>query len=178
MAQQIEGRSRSDHPNLVSIAGSLWLIAAVIAARSRDRQEAGVRLDKAEKLSGLLGEDANHAWTAFGPTNVQLHRISVATELGDAAEAVRLASGVDTAHLPEGLTSRRAQVQLDLAWAQAQRKRYAEATLHLLEAERIAPEAVRYNVIVRKLVREMLSRSGRGQTSALADLATRAGVLD
>lgn len=121
-----------------------------------------------------MGEDANHAWTAFGPTNVKLHRISAATEMGDAAEAVRLAQDVDTDRLPPGLTSRRAQVNLDLAWAQAQRKRDAEATLHLLEAERTAPEAVRYNVIVRELVREMLTRSGRSQTSALTDLAVRA----
>lgn len=33
---------------------------------------------------------------------------------------------------PEGLISRRAQVHLDLAWAQAQRKRDAETTLHLV----------------------------------------------
>ena len=80
--------------------------------------------------------------------------------------------------LPEGLSSRKAQVHLDLAWAQSQRKRDAEATLHLLEAERTAPEAVRYNVIVRELVREMLARAGRSQTSALSDLAARAGVID
>jgi integrase len=42
------------------------------------------------------------------------------------------------------MLSRRAQIQLDLAWAQAQRKRDAEATLHLLDAERVAPEAIRH----------------------------------
>jgi transcriptional regulator with XRE-family HTH domain len=178
MAEQVQAGARSDQPTLVSVAGALWLIAAVIAARRMDRDEAWARLNRAEQLAGLLGEDANHAWTAFGPTNVKLHRISVATEMGDAGEAVRLAADVDTTAMPEGLTSRRAQVHLDLAWAQAQRKRDAEATLHLMEAERTAPEAVRYNVIVRELVREMLARSGRSQTSALTGLATRAGVID
>lgn len=178
MAQQVQVGARSDRPTIASVAGALWLIAAVIAARRVDRDEAWARLDTAEGLAGLLGEDANHAWTAFGPTNVKLHRIPVATEMGDAGEAVRLAADVDTDQMPEGLTSRRAQVHLDLAWAQAQRKRDAEATLHLLEAERTAPEAVRYNVIVRELVREMLARSGRSQTSALTGLATRAGVID
>ena len=80
--------------------------------------------------------------------------------------------------LPQGLHSRRAQVHLDLAWAQAQRKRDAEAVLHLLEAERVAPEALRYNVIAREIVREMLTRANRGHTSALQSLATRAGVLE
>jgi transcriptional regulator with XRE-family HTH domain len=178
MAEQLEARARSDRPTTVSVAGALWLIAAVIAARKTERTDAWDRLDSADRLAGLLGEDANHAWTAFGPTNVKLHRISVATEMGDAAEAIRLAADLDADQFPEGLISRRAQVHLDLAWAQAQRKRDAEAILHLLEAERTAPEAVRYNVVVRELVREMLARAGRSQTSALADLASRAGILD
>jgi hypothetical protein len=98
--------------------------------------------------------------------------------MGDAAEALRLAADVDTTKMPEGLTSRRAQVHLDLAWAHVQRRQDAEATLQLLEAERTAPEAVRYNVIVREYIREMLARSGRSQTSALTQLAIRAGVID
>ena len=178
MAEQLGADAKSDRPVQVSLAGALWLIAAVIAARRTDRGDAWERLDRADHLAGLLGEDANHAWTAFGPTNVMLHRVAVATELGDAGEAVRVAADVDPSQLPEGLASRRAQVHLDLAWAQSQRKRDAEATLHLLEAERTAPEAVRYNVIVRELVREMLARAGRTQTSALSDLAARSGVID
>jgi hypothetical protein len=178
MAEQVQRSARSDRPTVASVAGSLWLIAAVIAARRMDRDEAWTRLDRADYLAGLLGEDANHAWTAFGPTNVKVHRISVATEMGDAAEALRLAADVDTTKMPEGLTSRRAQVHLDLAWAHVQRRQDAEATLQLLEAERTAPEAVRYNVIVREYIREMLARSGRSQTSALTQLAIRAGVID
>jgi hypothetical protein len=178
MAEQVQRGARSDRETLVSVAGALWLIASVIAARRMDRDEAWSRLDRAEQLAGLLGQDANFAWTAFGPTNVKLHRVSVATEMGDGAEALRLAADIDTDHMPEGLTSRRAQLHLDLAWAQAQRRRDAEATLHIMEAERTAPEAVRYNVIVRELIREMLARSGRSQTSTLTALATRAGVID
>jgi transcriptional regulator with XRE-family HTH domain len=178
MAEQVEGQVRSDRPTLVSVAGALWLIAAVIAARSMNRDEAWLRLERADTLAGLLGHDGNYAWTAFGPTNVALHRVAVATEMGDAAEAVRAAADVDTDRLPEGLTSRRAQVHLDLAWAQSQRHRDAEAILHLLEAERTAPEAVRYNVIVRELIRDLLTRAGRAQSGALTDMAVRAGVLE
>jgi transcriptional regulator with XRE-family HTH domain len=178
-AELVQRQARADEPLLVSVAGALWLIAAVAAARRTDRGEAWRRLDNAEALSGMLGEDANFGWTAFGPTNVAIHRVSVAAELGDAGEALRVATVVDPAQLPEGLSSRRAQVHLDLAWAQAQRKRDAEAILHLLEAERVAPEAVRYNVMAREIVREMLARGSRQRkTSALHDLAVRSGVLD
>src|SRR3954447_5953656 len=178
MAEKVGREARSDRPTIISVAGALWLISAVIAARGMNRDGAWTRLDRADRLANLLGHDGNYAWTAFGPTNVALHRVSVATEMGDAGEAVRVAADVDTHSLPEGLTSRRAQIHLDLAWAQSQRRRDAEAILHLLEAERTAPEAVRYNVIVRELIRELLTRAGRSKSGALTDLAVRAGVLD
>lgn len=177
MAEKLHGSADAEAPTLVSVAGALWLIAAVAAARRTDRGEAWSRLDAAERLAGMLGEDANHAWTAFGPTNVRIHRVTVAAEMGDPGEALRAATNVDPTRLAEGLRSRRAQVYLDLAWAQAQRKRDAEATLHLLEAERAAPEAIRYNAMVRDLLREMLARARR-PNSVLHDLSVRAGVLE
>ena len=178
LAEELSRRIRSDHPSLVSVAGALWLIAAVIAGRRTDRGEAWARLDRAEHLAGLLGQDANHAWTAFGPTNVAIHRVSVAAELGDAVEALRAAADVDVDRMPAGLLSRRAQVNLDLAWAQSQRRRDAEATLHLLEAERIAPQVVRHNVIAQEIVREMLARGAKARTTQLSSLAQRAGLLE
>ena len=177
MAAQTEAEARSDQPGVVSLAGALWLIAAVIAARRTDRVAARERLDRAERLAGLLGQDGNHAWTAFGPTNVAIHRVSVAVELGDASEALAAAAAVHPERLAIELTSRRAQMHLDLAWAQTQRRRDAEAVLHLLDAERMAPQTVHYNVTVRELIRELLARQHRKQTRSLYDLAVRAGVL-
>jgi hypothetical protein len=129
MAARITQSARSDSPNLVSVAGSLWLISAVIAGRRTERGEAYRRLSEAQRLADLLGHDANFAWTAFGPTNVSIHRVSVAAELGDASEALQVAAAVNPDALPPGLNSRRAQVYLDLAWAQAQRKRDSASRL-------------------------------------------------
>ena len=178
MAERLERSTRPGSPTLISVCGALWLISAVIAARQSERSQAWDRLDRAGRLADLLGEDGNHAWTAFGPTNVAIHRVSVAAELGDPAEALRVAADVDPQRLPAGLLSRRAQMNLDLAWAQAQRKRDAEATLHLLDAERVAPEAIRHNVIAQELVRELLARGKKTQTRSLVDLAKRAGLLN
>ncbi|KAA1011250.1 helix-turn-helix transcriptional regulator [Pseudonocardia sp. EV170527-09] len=178
MTAQLGPAVRSDDPALVSVTGALWLIAAVIAARRTEQWEAERRLTEASALADLLGHDANYAWTAFGPTNVAIHRVSVAAELGNPGAALDAAAAVDLDALPAGLLSRRAQVNLDLAWAQAQRRRDAEATLNLLAAEKAAPEAVAQNVVAREIMRTMLARAKRGNGNALQALAARSGVLD
>ena len=168
---------RDDTPTGVSLRGALTLIAAVIAGRRSDRAEATERLQRAQLLADQLGEEANYGWTAFGPTNVAIHRVSTAAELGDAGEAIAKAELLDVSALPEGLLSRRAQVHIDMAWAYTQRRGDAEAVINLLEGERVAPQTVRYNVLVRELLREMLKRERRTATPGLRALAQRAGVL-
>ncbi len=168
---------RDDTPTGVSLRGALTLIAAVIAGRRSDRAEATERLQRAQLLADQLGEEANYGWTAFGPTNVAIHRVSTAAELGDAGEAIAKAELLDVSALPEGLLSRRAQIHIDMAWAYTQRRGDAEAVINLLEAERVAPQTVRYNVLVRELLREMLKRERRTATPGLRVLAQRAGVL-
>lgn len=173
-------RADTDDPAVLSLAGALWLVAAVLAARRTHVEAAWLRLARAEELATLLGVEGNHAWTAFGPTNVAVHRVSVAAELGDAGAALRAARDVNPARLPSGLLSRRAQVHLDLARAQARRRRDAEATLNLLEAERIAPEVIRHNVIAQEVVWSVLVRATRRDSArtALVGLAARAGLME
>jgi transcriptional regulator with XRE-family HTH domain len=65
-AERLTAQAASDAPDTVSLAGALWLIAGVIAARKSDRSTAINRLDTAEQLTGLIGHDGNHAWTASG----------------------------------------------------------------------------------------------------------------
>lgn len=177
MVEPIVASRIKDDPELLSAVGSLWLLTAVIAARRTEKYEALRRLDQATVLADMLGRDENYGWTAFGPTTVAIHRVSVAAELGDPGEALAAAALVHLNDLPQGLTGRRAQLHVELAWANAQGKRDSEATLHLLEAEKIAPQLLRYNPLVREHIREMLARS-KSSTTMLHDLAVRAGVLD
>jgi hypothetical protein len=79
--------------------------------------------------------------------------------------------------LAEGLRSRRAQVYLDLAWMQAQRKRDAEATLHLLEPNARPRKSSGTTRMVRDLLREMLAPA-RHPNGVLHDLSLRPGVRD
>jgi transcriptional regulator with XRE-family HTH domain len=176
-AESLQRHLDTGDPLWVSVTGALWLLAAVIAARQADSDAARERLDAAGQMANLLGIDANYGYTAFGPTNVAIHRVSVAAELGDAAEAARLAEYVRPTGLPPALVSRRAQVNLDLAWAFAQRKNDAKAVLYLLDTEQIASGLIRYNAVAKDLVRQMLARHRRGPIGALQGLAERAGVL-
>lgn len=47
-----------------------------------------------------------------------------------------------------------------------------------MEAERVAPEALRYNVIVREMLRELLKRERKSATPGLRPLADRSGVFE
>lgn len=74
-AESLGPRLRAGEPELLSAVGALWLLAAVIAARRTEKYEALARLDRAQELATALGRDANYGWTAFGPTNVAIHRV-------------------------------------------------------------------------------------------------------
>ncbi|GAA3356425.1 hypothetical protein GCM10020366_20440 [Saccharopolyspora gregorii] len=148
----------------------------MISGRDSDRAESASRLRRAGDLAAALGRDGNHAWTAFGPTNVAIHAVSAAVESGQAKLAVALAEDLDTTGFPDGLRSRRAQLNVDLARAHAQLREDAAAVVNLLEAERIAPEVPRCNVIVRDLLGELLKRERRSATPGLRAVAARAGA--
>jgi len=97
--------------------------------------------------------------------------------LRDPARAIEIGERIDADRLPPALTGRRAQVHIDLAtaWAQTQRSD-GNALLHLLEAERIAPEAIHMGHAARSIIADLAARPGGRRTPGLLALADRAGV--
>jgi len=79
LSSQLHG----DDPEALSLIGMLDLRMALAAARRQDRATTRELLARAERAADRLGEDANYWQTAFGPTNVVLHRIAAALDLGD-----------------------------------------------------------------------------------------------
>jgi transcriptional regulator with XRE-family HTH domain len=138
-----------DDPTWWSLLGSLDLVGAVAASRADAPAEARTFLARARRASQRIGYDGNHAWTAFGPTNVDLHEVSVALELGDLQLALRLVPGVDARALP---VERRVRHGLEVARVYALAGRPDEAVAATVDAERVAPEQVRYHFIARELV--------------------------
>jgi len=84
---------------------------AIAAARAGNRRDARRHIHTAETVATRLGADRNDHDTEFGPTNVGLHAVAVAVELGDAGEALDRAEQLDTAGLS---AERRARFLLDV----------------------------------------------------------------
>ncbi len=99
-AQWLDDRVSAADPEALSLSGMLCLRSAAAAARHQDRTVATDLLDRAQAAAGLLGSAANYWQTGFGPTNVELHRLAAALDLGDVAYVIDRAPGVAVDHLP------------------------------------------------------------------------------
>jgi transcriptional regulator with XRE-family HTH domain len=162
------------HPEELSLAGAIELVRAVIAARDNDRANVREHIDAARAIARRIGADRNDFNTEFGPTNVEIHAVSVAADLGDAGEAVAAATGLDVSGLsPE----RQAHFHLDLARAHAQRRHVGEATAELLAAEALSPEQIHAHALVRETIHDLLALSGRRPPEDLQALARRCGAV-
>jgi transcriptional regulator with XRE-family HTH domain len=154
---------------LVSIYGSLFLTGAVAASRAEDRQTTTTFLTEAQDAADRLGRDANLMWTAFGPTNVAIHRVSTAMELGDVQIALDLGPRVDASGLP---VERQVRHAIETARAYSARNRRDDALAVLLNAEQLAPEQIKHHAISRQLVLSWI-RNHRGPRNTQLDQLAR-----
>src|SRR5699024_6928707 len=77
-ASYLEPHINHGNGDTISAYGMLFLAGSMAASRSEDRSTTRTYLDEAQRAAQLLGGDANHMWTAFGPTNVAIHRVNTA----------------------------------------------------------------------------------------------------
>lgn len=155
-----------------SLVGSLFLVGAMAAARAEEAREARTFLARARQAAQQLGQDANHAWTAFGPTNVAVHDLSLAVELGDLQTAATLAPRVNARSLP---VERRVRHALEVARVYTMTNEPDEALQVVLRAEHDAAEQVHHHYIARELTLTWLRRS-RSPRPELDGLARRLRV--
>ncbi|MER5937383.1 XRE family transcriptional regulator [Streptomyces sp. NPDC001928] len=161
-------------PEFLSIYGTLFLAGSMAAARAEERSIVREFLAEADQATHQLGQDANQMWTAFGPTNVDIHRVATAGELGDMQVAADLGPRIDTSSLP---TERRTRHNIEVARALSAHNRVEDALAMILEAESWAPEQLRRHYLARELVLTGV-RNQRGRPNrAMADLADRLHVV-
>ena len=172
-ARWLDPRMAAGDPAALSLYGMLHLRTAVAAARRQDRSTANELIGRASRAADQLGEDANFWQTGFGPSNVELHRMSVALDLGDVSQAVENGPRITPDHLP---VERQVTHMIDVARALSLVAQDDEALQLLLTAEQKAPGIVRHSSMVREVVRSMYRRapaSGGGKSSPLLGLAER-----
>jgi tetratricopeptide (TPR) repeat protein len=156
-----------------SLYGALLLVLAVISAREGNRGETHEYLDRARQVATIVGPGRNDFGTEFGPTNVTIHAVTTAVDLGDAGMALSIADELDVSDLsPE----RRARLELDKARAYTQRRQVGEAVAALLAAETLTPEYIQTHFLVRQTIRDLMQVSVH-TPAELLDLAERAAAL-
>lgn len=157
-------------PEALSLFGAFQLVLAVTAARENERAKAHAFLDMAREIAVHVGEGRNDFGTEFSPTNVALHAVSVAVELGDAGQALDLSRQIDASRLsPE----RQARYLIDLAAAYAMRRQIGDALRCLQKSEALTPEQTRAHRVAREVARDLLQLSGGHVRPELRELATR-----
>lgn len=161
-------------PRLLSAAGALHLIGMVGAVRVEDRRGGQQHLRHAAEYAARLGEDRNDWRTAFGPTNVAIHRVAYAVELGQSRTAVRGAGGVPVDRAPS--VERRVSHLLDVSRSHVLLREDRPALEALSEADRQSPEQVSYSPTARESVRVMLRRETASTRPLLRPLAVRLRV--
>jgi transcriptional regulator with XRE-family HTH domain len=141
------------------VLGSLHLVAA-LAGRCRQRlDDSREWLVEAARLARHTGE-TDTMGMFFGPTNVDIWRMSIEAGDGDPIRVVEIARRTDPAAIPAGF--RQVFYYTDTARALTRiGGQDREAIRFLLTAERIAPQHVRTSAEVAATIRILLDRSRR-----------------
>lgn len=159
----------------MSMWGQIHLIQAVSAARVYDKTGTWDCLETAERAARRTGE-RNDFWTAFGPTNVRMHAVNAAVEIGEPGEALHAAREVDPSVVPS--VERRFSHEMEIAAIYGQRRDDEACLFALLHAEQVSPHNARYSISMKELSRDLLRRESRLTHRAQArGLAHRVGVL-
>ena len=172
-ADALRGRL-GESPQHASVYGALMLKGAVGAATLHDHAAVRDYLGECDRAAQRTG-DRNDHWLAFGPTNVAIHRVWLATEMGDPTDALTQAEHVDETTLPPELAERRASHLITVGWSHYLRRHDDDALAALAAARVAAPEQLMFTRRVHDMVVQMLRRDRRGRRE-LRELADFIGT--
>lgn len=156
-----------------SVYGTLLLTGAVLSAGQGNTHQSETYLDEAGRAASVIGHDRNELWTAFGPTNVAIHRANVAAAASDMDRALTVGGNLDVDHMP---TERRVRLHLDIARASLAVGDREDALATLVRAEASAPSQVRHHHITKDVVNSLVETATRRPGVELTRLAHAVGV--
>jgi transcriptional regulator with XRE-family HTH domain len=147
-------------PLSLSVLGMITLTASLTAASLQQGPTASHWLDEAQGIAARVPDDPMCNWQSFSTTNVNIWRVTVGVERGEAGGAVReLAEQVNLDRL-EKKSSRRAGFFTDVGCGLAREAQTRpEAVRWLRRAEETAPQRIRNSAAVRETVAYLLNRA-------------------
>ncbi|MFI6228312.1 helix-turn-helix domain-containing protein [Micromonospora echinospora] len=162
-------------PSELSLCGTLLVQAALAAAGQGDDRAAVELIDEAAEMAARVGDGHDHHRTGFGPTAVELARVSVALELGEAREITAWHERVTTRDGWRWLPAEhRAAYLIDVARAYLQADDPVTAGRVLMEADQIAPAEIRHRPASRDVLAQVVRDPAAPTT--LTQLADTLGV--
>ncbi len=158
VADQLE--PHATYPLGLQVLGMITLTASLAAASLQRGDTAQHWLGEAAQLASRIPDQPMMNWQSFSATNVNIWRVSVGVERGEAGTAmVKLAEPVTLDGL-EPRSSRRADFFADMGRGLARESRTrTEAVRWLRRAEDAAPQRVRNSAAVRETVAYLLNRA-------------------
>jgi transcriptional regulator with XRE-family HTH domain len=167
---------RDASPERLSVYGMLLLQGAMAAAKINDSTTAEDLLCAAEDAASWLGADRNHYWSCFGPTNVLLHRVAAAVEMGEGRYAIATHEQIGAEGFAALVPERRVHFLLDMARGWAQVGDVNRAGEMLVAGDRLAPAELRSRPVTREILGDVLRRSHGHPPPAVCELAEQVGV--
>jgi transcriptional regulator with XRE-family HTH domain len=165
-------------PNVRQMLGQLHLSAAFSSTVDGRTDDAEAHLTEATQEAATLGDPDDGAGfnqSCFGPTNVGLWRMAVASELGEHGRVIEIGRTVRPDNLRH--VNRHQSYWLALGRALAHTGRDQEAMTAYLRAERAAPVVFALNPQARDTIVSMVNRARRRSVSDdLRILARRIGI--
>lgn len=147
-----------DNPDRMSVYGHCLLQAAMTAARKGDSASVTDLFTEAGAVAEHLGGDDDRYQTTFGPTNVAVHRVAAAVEIGEGPRAIEYHEAISTDALDRLRPERRANHLLDVARGYAQWGKPDQAAEFLVAADALCPAEVRCRPVAQSVLRELSRR--------------------
>jgi transcriptional regulator with XRE-family HTH domain len=171
---EIEPMVGGDDVAAEAVYQALHMRAGVIAATMADAESSDAHLAEAGIWAARTGERVVHE-TVVGPTNVQLHKLAAAVDLGQSRKAVKLS---EATHLPDDFAKERATYfWLDTARAHLANADPDSAVTALYEARALSPEHFRASRTVRATIKTVAAQQRRSSDN-VRSLANSAGLDD
>jgi transcriptional regulator with XRE-family HTH domain len=155
-ASRLEPHLSSATPAFASAYGMLLLQGSIAAARLNQAADVRDLQNEALAVAARLEYDRNENWSAFGTTNVLVHRVSALADMQSGGRVIEAAAGIPYGDLMNLPRERRASHLLDVTRGHLQAGQRDEAAATLLDADQLAPEEVRCRDLTRQIITDLV----------------------